>query len=282
MIVRFVAVFVFALLVSQTHAGTSVPTQEFPFSYREGMLWVEVRLAKSSEALNFLLDSGAGVSVINLNTARLLGLRLANRVEVRGVDSVSSGYWPTRLSAHAGNMAMPKQYVALDLNNLSEACHGSVDGLLGADFFRDRIVQINFESQKVRLFKPGTAVSGGQVLPLKQNQNALLAPIKVNGRESQWLRVDTGCASALHWVRAGGSDDVRSHRIAVALKQVSLDMVPAQVTIGERELPPVFAEIHERPIFAGEDGLLGNGILAQFRSVTIDAPGGKIVFAGYR
>lgn len=265
-------------MLLKLHAEPAACLQEFPFEYREGLLWIKVQGAKSVDPLNFLLDSGAGVSVLNLRTAQRLGLGLANIVEVQGVGSTTSGYWPERFAAKVGGVSMPKDYLAVDLDNLSGACHCRVDGLLGADFFHDRLVQIDFETETVRLFASGTRIPADEVLPLKKNRNALLAPIKVNGKEPQWFRVDTGCASALQWVTRTAAPDDRSHRVAIALKEVSLDSVTATVSIGKTDIQAVSAELHAQPIFAGEDGLLGNGILAQFRSVTIDWRAGKIAF----
>ena len=274
---RLSSIFLLPLLCLQAQASQKPAPSEFPFEYREGMIWLEVRTPKSAVPLSFLLDSGAGVSVINLSTAQRLCLRLANRIEVQGVGSTSTGYFPQRLSASVAGVAMPKQYVAVDLDQLSDACHCDVDGLLGADFFRDRIVQIDFASHKVRLLSPGTPLPVGEILPLRNSRNALLTPLTVNGKEKQWMRVDTGCASALQWVTTTPPADNRSHRVAIALKEVSLDLAPAAVRIGKTELPSVPAEIHETPLFSGEDGLLGNGILAQFRSVTIDAKAHRLI-----
>lgn len=60
---------------------------EFPFEYREGLLWIEVNIPQAEKPLNFLVDTGAGVSVINLNTARRIGLKLGQQVTVRGVEN---------------------------------------------------------------------------------------------------------------------------------------------------------------------------------------------------
>jgi len=271
------SVLLLLLLCTQAQAAQKPALGEFPFEYREGMLWLEVRTPKSVEPLSFLLDSGAGVSVINLSTAQRLGLRLANRIEVQAVGSTTSGYFPQRLSASVAGVAMPKQYVAVDLDKLSDACHCQVDGLLGADFFHDRIVQIDFASHKVRLLSPGTPLAAGEILPLRKNRNAFLTPLTVNGKEKQWMRVDTGCASALQWVTTTAPADNRSHRVAIALKEVSLDMIPATVRIGKTEMPFVSTEIHETPLFSGEDGLLGNGLLSCFSRLTIDAKARRLI-----
>src|SRR5205823_1057610 len=52
------------------------PLAEFPFEFREGLLWIEVSVPQSKAPLSFLMDTGAGVSVINLSTAKRIGLKL--------------------------------------------------------------------------------------------------------------------------------------------------------------------------------------------------------------
>src|SRR5712691_4375337 len=100
---------------------------EFPFEFREGLVWVRVVVPQSAEPLNFLLDSGAGASVINLRTAKQLGVKLGQRVDVRGVGSSTEGFWSQRLTATASGVALPKEYLAVDLAELSQACDCGVD-----------------------------------------------------------------------------------------------------------------------------------------------------------
>ena len=60
------------ILLSALFRVQAAPTSlaEFPFQYREGLLWIEVNIPQSEKPLNFLVDTGAGVSAINLNTDR--------------------------------------------------------------------------------------------------------------------------------------------------------------------------------------------------------------------
>src|SRR6202042_661350 len=90
--VRAASIFtiVFALLLSVVWpAGAAT---EIPFSSGEGMIWVKVTVAGQSAPLSFLLDSGAGASVLDLSAARRLGLKLGERQVVLGVHSHSFAY----------------------------------------------------------------------------------------------------------------------------------------------------------------------------------------------
>jgi len=101
--------------------GAPATLAEFPFQFREGLLWVEGTTPESAKPLNFLLDTGAEVSVINLSTAKRLGLSLAPKVKVRGVHASMTGYWPQTLSATASGIALPADFLAVGLSKVSRS-----------------------------------------------------------------------------------------------------------------------------------------------------------------
>ena len=104
--------------------GEALPSSaaEFSFQHREGLLWVKVTIPQAEQPLNFLLDTGAGVSVINLATAKRIGLKLGHEVMVHGVQTMLTGYWQERMSAKAGDVRLPRNYLAVDLEKLSSSC----------------------------------------------------------------------------------------------------------------------------------------------------------------
>jgi hypothetical protein len=118
-------VFLVALLRVQ---AAPIPLAEFPFQFRGGQLWIEVIVPQSEEPLHFLLDSGAGASLINLSTAKRLGLNLGKKVTIRGVDTTLPGYCQEPLFAKAGMVELPSKYVAVvrTSRRLSAALPGNV------------------------------------------------------------------------------------------------------------------------------------------------------------
>ena len=255
---------------------------EFAFEQRGGLLWVKVVVPQSSEPLNFLLDSGAGVSVLNLRTAKRLGVKLGQRVDVRGVGSSTEGFWPQRLQATAGGVELPKKCLSVDLAELSKACDCGVDGLLGADFFQDRVVQIDFGERKIRLLPSSHATGAVSVVKLKVNRGALLASVGVDDSKRQWLRVDTGCTSALQWVVSGRKAATRNVGVSVGLTELNIPSTTTTVKLGSAIFDSVPTGLHRQPIFSGESGLLGNGLLTRFERVTFDAKAGRLVLDGCR
>jgi len=257
------------LLFSATALSALGGNDEIDFRFREGLIWVAVQVRGAKAPLNFLLDTGAGVSVINLGTARKLGLPTGHPVKVRGVGATTTGYWPQHLTPTLPGV-LPNNCLAVDLSALSGACECQVDGLIGADFFRDQIVQIDFEARKVRRVSASDPLDAAKCIPLKIRHGALLAPVRVDDGAQKWVRVDTGCASSLQWVTSGGLPTDQPGVPAVALSSLSIATTFTQVRLGSDTFPEVPTGLHQKEIFPGEAGLLGNGLLSRYRSVIID------------
>jgi hypothetical protein len=270
------AITTLAIALLKAQAAQDVPA-EIPFEFSEGLLWVKVTLPESSQPLNFLLDTGAGASVINRGTADRLGLHLGSEVNVRGVDATLSGYWLKGISAAAGTASLPGDYIAVDLTRLSHSCERPVDGLLGADFFRRRAVQIDFQARKLRVLKPNQLHSKGEILPLQIRPCGMRVPITVNGHQRQWVRLDTGCVSALQWVTSRVRPQECKPQVAIGLAEISIPQTQTTVEIGQQTFGNVPTGLHENAIFAGEAGLLGNGLLSRFASVTIDTKSRRLI-----
>ena len=252
---------------------------EFPFQFREGLLWVEVNVPQSQQPLNLLVDTGAGVSVINLSTAKRMGLKLGEKVTVHGVEGALPGYWQQRISAKVGEIELPHEYLAVDLEKLSRSCERSVDGLLGADFFRGRAVQIDFAARKIRLLKSDKNRKADGSVPLELRSCGMRVPISVNGHKHQWVRLDTGCASALQWVTSTVKPaQCIGQKMAIGVVEVSILQTETTVGIAELEFENVPTGLHETAIFPGEAGLLGNGLLSRFSAVTVDSRAGRVFF----
>jgi hypothetical protein len=231
--------------------------------------------------LNFLVDTGASASVIDQSTARHIGLKLGDRVRVAGVQTVTTGYWPQRIAATVGEkIPLPRNLLAIDLATFSGACAKPVDGLLGADFFHGKVVQIDFREHVIRLLTPeqGRKLRGAS-LPLETRSCGMRVPVSVNAGKPQWLRVDTGCAAALHWVTTSVEPARCGRQVAIGLAELSLPTTTVSAELGSAKFDRVAAVIHEREIFAGEAGLLGLGLLSKFAQVTIDSKAKRLILA---
>lgn len=268
-------------LLAQGGEGV-VSKGEFPVEFREGLIWVDVRVPESGRTLNFLLDSGAEASVLDLQTAKELNLPLGQWVGVRGVGVSTDAYRCGTQSATTANVELPNRFLALDLGKLSSSCTRRVDGLIGADFFRDRVVQIDFRRAKVQVLDPRQSTAAGDTVPLEVRRCGLRVKVSIDGKKARWFRVDTGCATALQWVTGDIDPKDCTSKVAVGLAKLGIPQTRTTVQIGREVLASVETGLHSSPIFDGEAGLVGNGLLGQFETITIDAAGGKLVLGERR
>ncbi|QIF00085.1 retropepsin-like aspartic protease [Roseimicrobium sp. ORNL1] len=249
--------FAAALLLSASAAfansNVNTPDPGIPIEVRDGLIWVKVQAAGQTRPLNFLLDSGAGCSVLSANVAEKLGVKYGRAEKVQRVDAATTARRVRDFQANVGGIPVSATPLALDLSDVSDLCSRPVDGLLGHDFFKGRIVQLDFQASRLRLLDEATPSNATTVLRMKVGQGAMLIPVSVNGSEPKWTRLDTGCEDGLHWV--AGRDE---------------SYVSSSVQLGSQQLTGVKTALHAGEIFPREAGMLGVGVLRNFR-VTIDA-----------
>jgi hypothetical protein len=185
-------------------------------------------------------------------------------------------YWTGTRSAKAKEVTLPNRLLALDLGKLSRSCQTPVDGLIGADFFKGKSVQLDFRESKVRLLASGTTLAG-DIAPLEVRRCGMRVKVSVDGKKAHWFRVDTGCATPLQWVTGGVSPKDCTRKVAVGLTEMGIPQTRTTVKIGSEVLANVETGLHGSAIFEGEAGLVGIGLLSQFGTVTIDTFAGKLI-----
>ena len=274
---------VFFALLLQGVSSWSAPLTELPFKLRSGLIWIQVDGARGAKPLHFILDSGAEASVIDLQTARRLHLPLGEAVTIRGINATSLGYWTDSPSARLNGFELSSKYLAMDLSAVSAACHLKVDGLIGADFFAGRVVQIDFAKEKVRLLEHSLPSSTAFTLPLQIEGSRLRVPVEVVGLGKAWTRLDTGCASDLHWAVSKEALDSQSstEELGVGVSSMLIRQNNHSVRLGDFTLDNIATGLHTEKLLAGESGLLGAGLLAHFAIVTIDEPGGQVTLENF-
>ncbi len=260
------AVLSVAFLLARSPAVAAV---EVPCEFVGGLLWVKIDSSSEREKLTFLVDTGAGVSVLDLGTARRRHISLGSPTSVRGVLGTGVAYSVGKFAGELAGVPVPEHLLALDLGPVSRACGRRIDGLLGLDFLRQHVVQIDYIARKIRIFERDEIVAPpGEKLRLAARNDALCARVVVNGVNAV-MRIDTGCDSPLQWVvkaRAGQ----RLGGPSIGVISGSMTSATTDVQLGSAHFSAVKTGLHRRQLFPGEDGLIGNGLLSEFL-VTIDA-----------
>jgi hypothetical protein len=121
-----------------------------------------------------------------------------------------------------------------------------------------------------------TPKTAAERLPVKTMNGIMCVPVAVNDSTVRWTRFDTGCNDALHWVIPRSAAHGDHNAVSIGFVTDDSDTSLTSVSLGKRSLRTVKTALHGTPLFPGEAGLVGNGILSQFL-VTVDWPNRQVL-----
>jgi hypothetical protein len=186
---------------------------------------VYVPLRAAARDLWFLLDTGAGLSLVNQRIADDMNLPLGRRFAVRGAGrgELSGAMLQTPLRVlPAGDAALALQVAAMMPLEQLEAHEGRpIDGLLGFDFLTRHVVRLDYRAQRLTLYDPDSFeyAGVGTTVPLSISNGHPHVAAAVELDEGTWIEgdfvVDIGSALPLTVTSRFGE----SHRVAEHLQQ---------------------------------------------------------------
>lgn len=163
----------------------------------------------NSKPFWFLLDTGS-TSILNENTARLLGLNLLSPQKAYGIgDAAADAWFAQNVSIQLqGINHTEKQIGVTSLENVEECIakitvdpdgkitlrkkplpakeYQKIDGVLGGNFFRTFVVEINYKKQFLNLYDPKTYhYSGkGKTIPIEVIYDHIYTTASVTGNDN--------------------------------------------------------------------------------------------------
>jgi hypothetical protein len=198
----------FFLLLVVVAAGRALPSRARPSSVATGEriavrsienhIYLPVTVA-GKERL-WILDCGAGGSVIDRGLAEELGLKLSGEVKALGAaGSVQTGF-VTVPHLRVGSIKLDSQpMVVLDIAQLMRRNTGTEPaGILGYDFISRFVTKVDFAGEEVTFFPPESfAYSGpGRAIPMRIEANIPAVEMEVAGVAQGWWRLDLGASVA--------------------------------------------------------------------------------------
>lgn len=155
---------------------------QFPFELDGNMSFVTVRV-NGSKPLSFGLDTGAYLSVINTPIAEQLGLKTGGRAVGLGAGGqVPSLQLPDVTLDISGAILGDLDLAAMALGAIENSLGRPMDGILGAEFFKRYVVELDYEKKEITLYEPADFIySGrGESLPLTFYHNHPYVRAKVS------------------------------------------------------------------------------------------------------
>ncbi len=266
---------------------------EIPFVLNSNHIHIPVRIGKA-KPLNFILDSGAGMPVLDTQTAKDLGLEGVGKLEGRGVGEGTQEVNLVALSSIGlGDLVIDSVSAAtISLSPLNKYEGMPVQGILGYDVFSRFVVKIDYENQKLTLYEPsGFKYEGkGESFPITLESNHPHIKAKVDDRFEGTFVIDCGARSslALHTpfvekhdllAKTGKKVDVFAG-IGVGGKVKGTVTRVKSIQIGKFKIPTPLTTLasSQAGAFASEkiDGNIGGGILKRF-TVIFDYPNKRMI-----
>ncbi len=259
---------------------------------------VKVRLRKSGKPLNFVLDTGSGISVISNKTAKRLRIRSVTKggkARALGGDGkfdIVYGFLHRVFigDARIGNVPV---YIR-EFHNKKE----DVDGYIGLSLISKYVATLDYGNGTFALEKkdkkslPRPVEEGALVLPLRLTSSGFFSgEVKLQGIESPLnFIVDTGASVSVISQELAGTQELRPHLLGEKMRvigaagiteNVSSFMLP-KVSFGGVSRPDLKAIaldldlINETSGFE-QAGILGGNFLRDYRLI-FDFKGSKVTF----
>jgi hypothetical protein len=128
-----------------------------PFELVNKTIFIQVTVAHTP--LRFVLDTGDKYAVIDLSTAKSLGLELGDQVPVGGggKDTVMGNFLKNSQFSVTGlgNFAQPL-FIAVPLEDLAKVSGHEFAGILGYDFISKFVIEIDYLKQAITLHDQAT------------------------------------------------------------------------------------------------------------------------------
>lgn len=141
-----------------------------PFELNNKHIILAVKV--NSQPLGFVLDTGDKYAIIDLDLAKRMNLKLSGEVNVGGAGAaINKGAFVNDATFTIDELPGFSQPVkmALPIHFLSARAGRSFDGIIGEDFIREFVVEIDYQARVLRLHdKDKFVYSGpGESIPIK-------------------------------------------------------------------------------------------------------------------
>ena len=172
---------------------------QVPFElFRENRIVLQGRVNGTDTSM--LLDSGAGVTTMDRDFARQIGLKEGMKITAQGVGGRQEAELVQDVSVEIGNLKLSGVTVAvINLDAIEKAIGRPVPVILGRELFTNSVVGLDFNKQMLTLSPAQNFVApaGATEVKLKRDGTLHYLPISVDGQKPVDAALDLGNGGAL-------------------------------------------------------------------------------------
>lgn len=139
------------------YAGVALaqtPVASFPFEQYGSHSFIKVKV-NNSEELDFIFDTGDGLTVLNIDRAIELGMKAGSNATTTSAEGTISGKLVKHNELTVGGAPVHNIKVyETSLNHLEISIGRSIDGIIGYDILNNYVVSMNFDTKMIELYDP--------------------------------------------------------------------------------------------------------------------------------
>ena len=160
------AVILFSLIATNILAQTPVAT--VPFELYGEHLFIKLTVNNSTEELDFIFDTGDGLSVLSLETAERLDIKSDKKVKETSAGGRVTGYLVKHNTIHLDKIEIRNVKIyETSLKHLETAIGRKIDGIIGYDLLKNFVVEIDYNSMEFHIFDNSNYKYTGSGTPVK-------------------------------------------------------------------------------------------------------------------
>ncbi|MEO9964519.1 MAG: aspartyl protease family protein [Reichenbachiella sp.] len=146
--IAIAAVFYTGVLLAQQ------PVASFPFEQYGAHSFIKVKI-NNSEELDFIFDTGDGLTVLNINRAKELGMTSGASATTTSAEGTISGKLVKHNELLVGGAEIHNVKVyETSLSHLEISIGRNIDGIIGYDILKSYVVSMNYDTKTIELYDP--------------------------------------------------------------------------------------------------------------------------------
>ena len=180
------------------YAGNGNSSGWVPIEIYQGHIYLSAKV--NGREVPALLDSGASVIVVNAPDGPGLGINASGSETGHGLQGSATSGMAQAVSVAIGNLTVKSDRVAMpDLTRIVQQLHRPLAVVIGGEFFRDAIVDIDFARKRLEFRKPSAlkVSKTDQVVPLHEEDGLRVASVQIEGRPAE-MTFDLGNGGSMN------------------------------------------------------------------------------------
>lgn len=214
-------------IISKAKLICSIPIKKV-----NDIIIISFKINGSKDFLNFMFDSGAGITALDSAKATLLGIKAKpgakGLMSASGNDATLKSFAEARIRFGALDLKI-KDGVLSNLDNFTKAAGVPIDGIIGYDLLKDHLVELNLDQMVFNIYQGSRIkVKNCEVLPITIDRNGAMVSLTLKTLNQEFkgkFLYDSGSGSSISLNAYGEFKTKISKEISNVGKIGSLDFL---------------------------------------------------------